>query len=104
MQSLGTIVSAKHSMYPATEDASLTTFSVTPMGQSCQITKVLLGQEDTVTCLYSESGNQLEVVGLVSNGPITIGAHDGPILQIKNAGHLVRIFLNHANAVFLHCA
>jgi hypothetical protein len=50
------------------------------------------------------SGNQLQVVRLVGDRAIAVGAHDGPLLQIENAGHLVRIFLIHANAVPLHCA
>ena len=50
------------------------------------------------------SGNQLQVVRLVGDRAIAVGAHDGPLLQIENAGHLIRIFLNHANALRLHCA
>ena len=54
--------------------------------------------------LFWRLGDQLEVVRLVGDRPIAVFAHDGPLAQIEDAGHLVRIFLNHADAVLAHCA
>ena len=50
------------------------------------------------------SGYQLEVIRLIRDGLVAEGAHDGPVAQVEDAGHLVPIFLDHADAVLAHRA
>src|ERR1700722_12190703 len=50
------------------------------------------------------SGNDLQIIRLIRNRLVAESADDGAIAEIEDAGHLLRVFLDHADAVLANAA